>query len=512
MEKTRVNKKFFFLILLSIAYSVIFFLLKYFQYKSFFSFEWDDDAVNVQLAYNTLHGLFFKQSIFNAPLFYGRFTPIIIFPAIFFKFFPYVPVWFALISFSYGFSAVIVYLISNNILKDDVASFLIVLIYLFYAPLHYLNLGTVEPRTFALLPIFLMYYFFICNRYIISFLFFLIAISAKQDIALVGCLWGGYCLYRNKRIKSGIFIIIISLLYFFFSNYLMNNVFYTPGVDSHPENLIFVRYNMYTVKAFLYKLLNDPYSIVDLVFSGNHLRWFVLVFYPLCFIPLFSLETYIAIPIMLEIFITKGVRNYDSEYLAVVIPFLFIGFIWFFRRLKVGRNLKIFILILVLICSIFSNFYRNIIGDNYFETPIDKENCVDKRFNNVRNIFNKKLYIMDSEDKKAWKFISLIPRNASVTASGDLLLPLAMRNKLYSFGLNESEAWENEAYLMKNFYYPSYEADYILIHTKNLCNGLGGQYAFVDKAQANEIVNKLKNKYVIVKKDGNFILLHKKAR
>ena len=104
----------------------------------------------------------------------------------------------------------------------------------------------------------------------------------------------------------------------------------------------------------------------------------------------------------------------------------------------------------------------------------------------------------------------MIPKNASVTASGDLLTPLALHKHLYSFGLNEPEAWENEYRLIKNYNYPAYNSDYILIHTKNICNGLGGQYAFVGKSLANKIIKaKLKGRYSVVKEEGNFILLQK---
>lgn len=104
----------------------------------------------------------------------------------------------------------------------------------------------------------------------------------------------------------------------------------------------------------------------------------------------------------------------------------------------------------------------------------------------------------------------MIPRYSSVTATGDLLMALAARRKLFSFGLNEPDALESEYGPMD--YYPAYESAYILIHTKNLWNGLGGQYAFVDKELANRIIKDIlipRHKYVIVAQEENFILLKK---
>lgn len=104
----------------------------------------------------------------------------------------------------------------------------------------------------------------------------------------------------------------------------------------------------------------------------------------------------------------------------------------------------------------------------------------------------------------------MIPRGASVTASGDLLLPLSTRKRLFSFGLNEPQAWDSQ--YSPEDYYPAYESDYILIHTKNICNGLGGQYAFVDASLAKQIIEEKLipvYTYTILSHKGNFILLKK---
>lgn len=59
----------------------------------------------------------------------------------------YIPEYF-LMSFSYGFCSVIVYLLAKDILKKELIVFVIFLSYLLYSPLHYVNIGQLDANTF----------------------------------------------------------------------------------------------------------------------------------------------------------------------------------------------------------------------------------------------------------------------------------------------------------------------------------------------------------------------------
>ncbi|MDD5729516.1 MAG: DUF2079 domain-containing protein [Candidatus Omnitrophica bacterium] len=501
------------LIALSFLYGTVFFVLKYLQYKSFFSFEWDDDASYIQLAYNTLRGAFLQQTIFIAKCCYGRFTPFAAVMSVFYRLIPHPPVWFFVTSFTYGFSSIFLYLLGKKVLKDNYLAFIISAAFLFYGPLHYANLGTIETKSLSLFFLMGAFYFLTVKRGALYAVFLALAVSTKQDIALISICFGLYALWNKYPKKWWLTTIALSIIYFLLANFLKNTVFYAQGVDSHPDRHIYARYDLATAGAVLKFFFSKPLEFFGFMFFGSHIRATVLILYPLLFIPLLSLEFYLALPMFAELYLMRGVQNYNSEYVAAIGAFLFIGLIFFLKNISSGvkRKFALALACVVLLVCICSNFYRNIIGDGPDETLIDKKNFVDKSFADVKNIFDKRIYIESREDKLAWKFISLIPDNASVTASGDLLTPLAARRYLYSFGLNEPRAWESE--YGPNDYYPAYESDFILIHTKNICNGLGGQYAFVDKPLAQEIIgNKLltAHNYEIIKEKGDFILLKKK--
>ena len=104
---------------------------------------------------------------------------------------------------------------------------------------------------------------------------------------------------------------------------------------------------------------------------------------------------------------------------------------------------------------------------------------------------------MDGEDKIAWSFISMVPKNASVSATGDLLPALSDRANLKEL------FWDHYDYL---------DADYILLHDKYLGFGCA-MYCKMGEEEIQRI-NEIKrsNHWLIVRKEKNFILFKRKQR
>jgi hypothetical protein len=100
----------------------------------------------------------------------------------------------------------------------------------------------------------------------------------------------------------------------------------------------------------------------------------------------------------------------------------------------------------------------------------------------------------------------LIPRDASLTVSGDLLPAVSSRRYVYEFGLNHPEAFEHEFTFSE---YRNYDVDYILINGKSLMNGLSGHYAFLDKEALDNEIERLINDFdfKVMEKRGAFTLL-----
>lgn len=475
------------------------------QHKSFFSFEWEDDARENQVVYNTAVSFYPHQTIVNSSYFSDHFTPIYFLVALFYGIYPHIYTWYFLISLSYGFSSLIVYSLTRNIIESEVAAFAISLAYLLYAPLHYVNLGALDANQFSLPLLFLTFYFLYKRKFIPYLVFMILSCLCKEDIPLVIFIFGVYQLLMKYPRKWWAVTIVFSVCYFIFASYAANAFLRVEGFSSGIKNFDYL--DMDTVGQIL--LLKSE-SLTH-IFHWAKLRAIIMTFYPLIFIPLFSLEAYIPLAMYAEMLLSvaEGFFNMNSYVLAPILPFLFISLLFSLRRMsaRIGKKGILHISLLILLVCFLSNFGRNILGCVATEREDIKDIC-DARFMAVKNMFDRRFYTVDEQDRIAWKFIGRIPKDASVAASGDLLPALSSRKVLYEFGLNNTKTYNSESFKA----YPAYSADYILIHKKCLYNGLGGHYASFRKEEdlRDEINNCINNyNFTLLKEEGDFILLRK---
>jgi len=481
------------LVILSLIYGAIFFALNVLKYRSFFSYEWEDDAGENQVVYNIADSFRPSQTIFVSNFFFNRFTPIYFLVALFYRIYPHIYTWYFLVSFAYGFSSLIVYLLARDILRQQSLGFILAISYLLYSPLHYINLGTLDGNIFSLPLLFLTLYFLFKRNFFQYCFFMVLSCMCKEDVPLVILLLGVYELIKKYPRKWWLTTVIFAGLYFMAAVYISNNLLRVTGFCSNIDNRNFEYFDAGTVKGILSFMLFHTKEAATFIFSWSHVRVFILVLFPLIFLPAFSLEAYIPMVMFSEILLSRGFSNTDSYHLAPIIPFLFISLIFTLRRVSDRifwkKNIFYVALVILLLCFL-SNFGRNIIG------CIPAEGCGevhDTRFLDVRNIFDRRFFTVDEEDRLAWKLVDLIPKDAPVTASGDFLPALSSRKILYEFGLNNPKAVRNMFCLSD---YPSYDVDYILIHKEYMPHGLGGHYAFLKRQDLHNEIKELIDKHV----------------
>lgn len=217
------NKYLLTLVLLSAVFFAIFLTLRVFQFQSFFSYEWEDDARENQVVYNIATANIPYQTIFqtNPPKFLNNhFSPIYYIIAIFYKLYPHIYMWFFLICITYAFSSLLVYGIADKFLKDKLLSFLVAVIFLVYPPLHYATLGSLDPNNF-LLPLFLLVFFFLYRMNFVAYIVFMIlACFCKEDVPLYFLGFGIYQIYKKYPKKWWLTTLIFSSLYFLVSVYI----------------------------------------------------------------------------------------------------------------------------------------------------------------------------------------------------------------------------------------------------------------------------------------------------
>ena len=508
INNTVKNKRIFYLLLtLGLIYGTVFFYLNVMKYRSFFSFEWEDDAAENQVIYNIATSFNPHQTIFISKYFFGHFTPIYFLVALFYKIYPHIYTWYFLMSFSYGLCVLIVYSLARDILKSEVIALLVALSYLFYAPLHYVNLGTLDGNTFALPLLFLTFYFLYKRSFIHYLIFMVLSCLCKEDIPLVIFMLAVYQLIKKypKRwwAVTGIFVITYTAFVIKFIPYFRMAHHLAPDYREGCFHYLDLR----TFKEIC-KFISEP-NFLAVALQPNKLKSFFLFLYPVMFLPLFSLEFYLSIPLILEVLFTFDLANDSSYYFSPIIPFVFIGAIFIlknqFKKVKIRNKLRLALSCFMLFLCIVSNFYRNFLG----LTAKENKNTLnfDGRFKDVNNIFSNKIYVVEEEDRLSWEFIKMVPKNASVIATGDLLPALSSRNVLREFGLNVDGAIEAPYADTHRFDYGSYSTDYILINTNNICNGTGGKYSYLDYELLYQELNKiLKNGYIVYSREGSLIL------
>jgi len=196
------NKRIITLIALSIIFGTIFFSLRVLQFRSFFSFEWEDDARENQIVYNIATTLepyqtIFQRNAIQPRIFNDYFIPLYYPLALFYKVFPHIYTWYFLMCFSYGFVSIIIYLLAKNILNDERVAFLISLLYLLFPPLHYSTLGAMDPRNFVLPFFILMFYYQHFRKFIPYLIFMVLACMCKEDIPAYTFAFGLYQLVKK---------------------------------------------------------------------------------------------------------------------------------------------------------------------------------------------------------------------------------------------------------------------------------------------------------------------------
>ena len=498
------NKIYLRLVLMGVIfYTIIFTSLCSLRYRAFFSYEWEDEAAENQILWNTVHGSFLKQTIYETEsgMFIDHFSPIYILISFLYAVVPRIHTLYFLISFSFAIGAISLFLLAREILADSFQACLFAFTYLFYSPLHWINVTTVEPIMFSIPLLLFAFYFFYKGRFWHFLILLILSLMTKGNISLIIIMFGLYALIKKKDSKWILLPLSFGIVWYVLSIWVAY-----PAIGS-PNRSPFHGLLFGSPSGILRNFILSPGKILNFMFSYEHLLFLAKVFKPILFLSFFSLEWLISLPTYLQILlITELPGNNWSYSLSPAIPFIFLGLIFSLQYIKrliwssanLRNEIKTALMNCLVICvmgsSILSNFGSNMIGF------LNDHKIVDRRFESIDNIYDMRLYLSDTDDEIAWDLINRIPKDAPVSASGDLLVPLSHRPKLLEFSFDSVADGGGQDY---------YDVDYILIHKKSVQHG-GGQYAPLRKKHLDKIVE-LIDKYVftVIAERGDFILLKK---
>jgi len=381
-----------------------------------------------------------------------------------------------------AFTSVILFLLSNLILKNKLVAFLVGMSFLFYPSVGYLTARTgfhgVTPAMFFFVLAFYILEVayeeqdFSKKRLIWFWILLVITMSGKEQISLYMIPYGIFIwLFRGKQ-KLGLWVASVGAVWFMiaffviipaFANYRIDGYKKfadTIGMDPEYENEVtkdnyfLGRYAEFgdTYLEVAFNMVTHPAQLAQVFLSGDKPQNFRETFTPVGFLPFLAPTTFfMAIPDLIINYSTTsdgvGTSEIYNHRISMIVPVLFISSIFalhymseFFSKRQSKISYKVFSIVFA---GIF--FSLNVYTSFSYENPVYlwatqsiRRRVLDKVF--ARTVENKKeldkvkigdlvdLPSLNDKDREcAAKIVNLIPKTASVSGPDYLGAHLSMR-------------------------------------------------------------------------------------
>lgn len=285
-------------------------------------------------------------------------------------------------AFCLSFSAWFLYLIAKKVFEKDknkeIIGALIALLYLFYFPMHSALLMTFHPVTIGTFLLFGMVYFLYTEQLKKSLVFFLLALTTKESVPFTTLMYGLLTVYYflrkdhkfSKGIKTGIFIIVISVIY----GYLINVVAIPHFAEKSTfgENLyagIYYKELGSNQKEILTTITSNPQIVLRQLISARSVVYLIITNMPTLFVNAFGLpfnlttipEYLINILSTEDAYMTSTGGHYESILMVSLYVSATIGF-FNIKRLFGQKIFKIWLVgaVLVTLTSCRFSYFINI--------------------------------------------------------------------------------------------------------------------------------------------------------
>ncbi|MCX6733007.1 MAG: DUF2079 domain-containing protein, partial [Candidatus Roizmanbacteria bacterium] len=334
-------------------------------------------------------------------------------------------------SFALGLGAFAVYGISQMVFQKqkqkEIIGIIFSISYLFFPAMQRANIFEFHAVTLATGLLLFMFYFFLRKKYVFSGLFFIASIFSKEEVALSTAFFGLYILFitlRNKKIHIeekkkevlfGVFIFLISLIWFFLSMLVIIPIFrkemsfaltYYSDFGDSPVQVLF-------------GIMKNPSSIIKYIWQIDTARYLLFLFGPVGFLSLFApLQLLVVLPEFAINLLSNNwnMRNIIYHYTSVITPFIFISALYGFNNIiNVKKKIIIPILAIVIICTgLFS----------YFKSPLP--------YSLERDVHPFLWPQKEMKDAHLWKGI-LTDKKLKIMATGQIAPLFSSRRYVYLF-------------------------------------------------------------------------------
>jgi uncharacterized membrane protein len=221
-----------------------------------------------------------------------------------------------------------VFWLARRRLKSDWAAVVFAAVYLLLPALQAANLTEFHAVSLAVTPLLFAFYFIEEENPLGMWISALLALSVKEEIALLVFMLGLYTVLFRKMKIHGAILALVSLAWFVSATFVIIPHFATSG------NSVYVgRYESLggSFNGVLRIVLTQPWKVVALLLSGDRLSYLVGLLAGTGFTPLFfPIALVMSLPILLANALSDYPAMFSGEfhYSAPVMPFIIIGAIY----------------------------------------------------------------------------------------------------------------------------------------------------------------------------------------
>lgn len=469
------NRAVFVLALLIAGYAALFSYLCVLRHLTFHS-HGADLGIYTQVIYNTASGNFMGSSL-DGVNYLGKhviLSTLLLVP--FYKLFPSPLTILVFQSFFLALGALPLYGLAVHVSRKKVFGLLAAFLYLLSAPLHYITLYDFHPDIFAAPPFLFAFYFLTIDRKIPYYIFLSVAVLAKEQMSLIGFMFGLYQIFLLRQKKEGVVVCVLSALWFYLCIFVI-----VPHFLQKPY-FFFEAYD-YLGKTFgerVHTMVFRPLYVLQHVLTPVKIAYVFLLLFPLAFFSVLRPAVLaLAFPTLaINLLGSEEHIHYHSiffQYNCSVLPFLYASAVLALNGMR-ERKPSLFFpsCAFVLFLHIFFSYY---FGPAPWSKTFIRPDYKVAHFRTLDYSF--KSYVPAENALALREAVSQIPASASVSAQSDIVPHLVNRRGLYFFPSSIEKA------------------EYVIIDAK------GNTWPMLDE---NEYISNAKK----MQSDGNFKVIFSK--
>ncbi|MBS7648923.1 DUF2079 domain-containing protein [Candidatus Bathyarchaeota archaeon] len=359
-----------------------------------------------------------------------HFSPFLFFLAPLYRLFPFAETLLILQSFIIALGSLVAYRLSFFKLESRTASVVISLAYLLSIQLHQTNWFDFHLEAFIPVLVLLTYYYYVKKKFLLSYTFFLLALSTFEIMPVLLSPFGIYIIIRGlgkkKDIVYGFLIIATCAAWFIVAT---NTIYvFNPMRLSSYQNP-WKKWGDSPVNIVL-GILTDPIEAIRHIFT-YHLEakgfYILSLLLPLMFVPLYAPLEFIllTLPWMLMAFLSEVTVYYMLQYGSFLIGQLYITTIHGFSKIKKADPGL----------TLFKNYARNIfIASVLIFSMAGPFSLILLSNPDIYSaIYVGGFPVLNEHKELLRSILEMIPENASVLTQNDIVPHLANRLQIFSF-------------------------------------------------------------------------------